>query len=175
MAAQPRWTLTRHWRGDIPKPGKAADRYRKLVSRWLRSFGPGTEGDLVWGWGSTKSAVRTAPAEVAAVQVSLDGGTHGWLLANDIDEAQDPGLWVALLPSLDPLVMGWQSRILYTGSHREQLFDSQGNAGTTIWVDGRVIGYMVQDGAGAVHLCLLERVLACAKCELQSEAKRLAE
>lgn len=74
-----------------------------------------------------------------------------------------------------PTVMGWQSRSFYIERHRKQLFDSQGNAGTTIWVDGRVVGYWVQDGAGAVHLRLLETISAHAHRELSSEATRLTE
>ncbi len=175
QTAHPRWTLTRHWLGNVPKPIKAADGYCQLMSRWLHTFGPGTEGDLVWWLGATKSAVRTALAELAAVEVSLDDGTHGWLLPGDIGEVADPGSWVALLPSLDPTVMGWQSRSFYIGGRREQLFDSQGNAGTTIWVDGRVVGFWVQDGAGAVHLCLLEQVSLRAHRELESDATRLTE
>lgn len=173
--AQPRWTLMRHWLGDVPKPSKSADGYRELVRRWLRTFGPGAEGDLVWWLGATKSVVRTALAELAAVEVSLDNGAHGWLLPDDLEEVRGPDPWVALLPSLDPTVMGWLSRGFYIQCHQEQLFDSQGNAGTTIWVDGRVVGYWVQDNAGAVHLRLLERVSARAHRELKSEATRLTE
>lgn len=173
--AQPRWTLMRHWLGEVPKPSKAEDGYRELVRRWLRTFGPGTEGDLVWWLGATKSAVRKALAELAAVEVSLDNGAHGWLLPDDLAEVRGPNTWVALLPSLDPTVMGWQSRAFYIQRHREQLFDIQGNAGTTIWVDGRVIGYWVQDSAGVVHLRPLERIAARAHRELKSEATRLTE
>ena len=171
--ARPRWTLARHWLGDAPQPCTAADGYRTLVHRWLRTFGPGTEDDLVWWLGATKTAVRAALAELAAVEVSLDRDTTGWLAPEDLDEAPDPGPWVALLPVLDPTVMGWHDRDFYLGPHGHRLFDAQGNAGTTAWVDGRVVGCWVQDGAGAVELRLLERVPARARRALRSEASRL--
>ena len=173
--AQPRWTLMRHWLGEAPKPGEAADGYRELVQRWLQTFGPGTEGDLIWWLGATKKAVRTALAELSAVEVTLDEGACGWLLPDDLEETPDPGHWVALLPALDSTVMGWLSRGFYVQHHREKLFDRQGNAGTTVWVDGRVVGYWVQDTAGAVHLRLLDRVSARADRELKLEAARLTE
>ena len=45
--------------------------------------------------------------------------------------------WVALLPVLDPTVMGWKSRGFYLDpGHVPHLFDTNGNAGTTAWVDG---------------------------------------
>ncbi len=173
--ARPRWTLTRHWLSHIPDPCNAADGFRELVRRWLRTFGPGTEDDLVWWLGATKTVVRAALAELAAVEVSLDHGAHGWLLPDDIEDTPDPGPWVALLPMLDATVMGWQSRGFYLDRHQQQLFDSQGNAGTTIWVDGRVVGYWAQDNVGAVRLRLLERVSARARRALESEALRLTE
>ena len=117
--ARPRWTLTRHWLDDVPAPWDAADGYRELVRRWLRTFGPGTEDDIVWWLGATKTVVRTAFAELDAVAVRLDRGATGWLLPDDLDEVPDPGSWVALLPVLDPTVMGWQGRDFYLGPHRD--------------------------------------------------------
>ena len=175
QTSQPRWTLMRHWLGRAPEPCQPADGYRELVARWLRTFGPGSESDLVWWLGATKGIVRAALRELAAIEVSLVGDVQGWLLPDDLREATDPDRWVALLPSLDPTVMGWQARTFYLGRHREDLFDTQGNAGTTVWVDGRVVGYWSQDGAGAVQMHLLEKVSARAKRELDSEAKRLTE
>lgn len=168
-----RWTLTRHWLGDVAEPRTVADGYRELVARWLRTFGPGTEDDIVWWLGATKTVVRAALAELSTVEVSLDHGVNGWLLPDDLDESPDPGPWVALLPVLDPTVMGWRVRDFYLGRHREQLFDNRGNAGTTAWADGRVVGSWVQDDAGSVQLRLLERVSARALRALQSEASRL--
>ena len=174
-SSQPRWTAMRHWLGEVPKPEEASVGYRELVVRWLQTFGPGTESDLVWWLGAAKTAVRAALRELNAVEVLLDRGARGWLLPDHLDEEVDPGRWVSLLPSLDPTVMGWQQRDFYVGSHRDQLFDVQGNAGTTVWVDGRVVGYWIQDGAGAVQLRLLETVSAHAHRELEAEAMRLTE
>ena len=180
--SRPRWTLTRHWLDDVPVPWDAADGYRELVRRWLHTFGPGTEDDLVWWLGATKTVVRAALAELDAVEVSLEangaklGGT-GWLLPDDLDEVPDPGSWVALLPMLDPTVMGWRGRDFYLGSAKlcDQLFDRNGNAGSTVWVDGRVVGCWVQDDAGVVQVRILERVSARARRSLDAEAARLTE
>lgn len=175
--SRPRWTLMRHWLGDVPLPLPASDGYREVVRRWLHTFGPGTEDDLAWWLGATKTVVRAALAELDAVAVSLEaklGGT-GWLLPDDLDEVPDPGSWVALLPVLDPTVMGWKGRDFYLGPAklRDQLFDRSGNAGTTAWVDGRVVGCWVQDDAGVVLVRLLERVSARARRALDAEASRL--
>lgn len=171
--SRPRWTLMRHWLDDVPTPWNAADGYREVVRRWLYTFGPGTEDDLVWWLGATKTVVRKALVELDAVAVSLDQGDIGWLLPDDLDAIPDPGPWAALLPVLDPTVMGWRGRDFYLGTHGAQIFDNRGNAGPTAWVNGRVVGCWVQDSAGVVQVRLLEPVSAHARRALDAEAARL--
>ena len=48
--------------------------------------------------------------------------------------------------------MGWYDRDWYLGGHRSQVFDTNGNAGPTIWWNGRVVGGWTQDGDGRVEL-----------------------
>lgn len=172
--SRPRWTLTQHWLDEVPAPWTAADGYRELVRRWLRTFGPGTEDDVVWWLGATKGVVRRAFAALDAVPVSLDGGGTGWLLPDDLSPVTDAGPWAALLPVLDPTTMGWKHREFYLGAHRPQLVDRNGNAGTTAWVDGRVVGCWVQDADGAVQVRLVEPVPAAAARALDDEAGRLS-
>lgn len=171
--SRPRWTLMSHWLANVPAVRKEADGWRELVRRWLRTFGPGTEDDIVWWLGATKGIVRAALAELDAVAVSLDSGATGWLHGDDLEETHDPGPWVALLPVLDPTVMGWKERGFYLGPHRERLFDRAGNAGTTAWADGRIVGCWVQDDDGIVAVRLLERVPASTRAALDQEARRL--
>ena len=170
-----RWTLTQHWLDGASPLGSAVDGYREIIRRWLHTFGPGTEDDIVWWLGSTKTVVRTALAELDAVSVSLDDGATGWVLPDDLDEVVDPGPWVALLPALDPTIMGWKARDFYLGPHRNQLFDNRGNAGTTVWVNGRAVGCWIQDADGVVQVRLLETVSSQAKRALETEAARLSE
>ena len=60
------------------------------MRRWLATFGPGTETDIVWWLGSTKTAVRRALADLEAVEVSLDGGGTGWVLPDDLEPGAGP-------------------------------------------------------------------------------------
>jgi hypothetical protein len=170
--SRPRWTLMEHWLGEVPQPLAPAEGYAALVRRWLWSFGPGTEADLVWWLGATKGAVRAALADVGAVEVTLDGGT-GWLLPDDLEPVATPEDWVALLPVLDAAVMGWKERGWYLGPHVPLLFDRNGNAGTTAWWNGRVVGCWVQDAAGTVSVRLVEDVPVAARAQLDAEAARL--
>jgi hypothetical protein len=174
--SRPQWTLMSTWLGEVPEPAKEREGYAELTRRWLATFGPGTESDLVWWLGSTKTAVRAALADVGAVEVGLDGRGTGWVLPDDPALAgPEPEVepWAALLPVLDPTVMGWKERDFYLGPHGPMLFDTNGNAGTTAWWDGRVVGCWVQDPDGVVVLNLLEDVGSDARAALDAEAARL--
>jgi hypothetical protein len=171
--ARPRWTLTEHWLGEPARPLDAAEGYRALVARWLRTFGPGTEADLVWWFGATKSAVRQALGELGAVEVALEDGV-GFLLPDDLDDVPVPEDWAALLPVLDPTVMGWKQRRFYLAPDDvPHLFDSNGNAGSTVWWAGRVVGCWVQDPDGVVTVSLLRDIGSEGRQALDAEAARL--
>lgn len=175
--SRPTWTTTQAWWGRaVPEALDARQGYAELVARWLWSYGPGTVEDLAWWLGGTKSAVRTALEDIGAQKVYLDEGSVGWLREDDLDPVVAAEPWVALLPLLDPTVMGWKGRAFYLGEHGPQLFDSAGNAGTTAWVDGRVVGAWVQDPDGVVQLRLLDDGVSPAAHEaLAAEALRLSE
>jgi hypothetical protein len=174
--SRPRWTLTRAWLGEQVPHASVDDGYRLLVERWLRRFGPGTEADLVWWLGATKAAVRRALGELAAVEVALEGGATGYLLPDDLDDEPEPDPWAALLPVLDPTTMGWKERSFYlVAEDVPHLFDTNGNAGTTAWWDGRVVGCWVQDADGVVRVHHLSESGEQARAALDEEATRLSE
>jgi DNA glycosylase AlkZ-like len=172
--SRPRWASMEDWLGEGLDASPEAEGVAGLVERWLRAFGPGTAADLKWWLGSTVAALRRALADVGAVEVDL-GGQTGYLLPGDLEPPQPVEPWAALLPPLDPTTMGWYERDWYLGIHREQLFDTSGNAGPTIWWDGRIIGGWRQDEAGAVVLQALEDMGADALRAIEDEAARLTE
>lgn len=174
--SRPTWTTTESWWGhDVPPALDSRKGYAELVSRWLWSYGPGTVEDITWWLGSTKTVVRAALEDLGAQKVALENGAVGWLRGDDVAPVADPEPWAALLPLLDPTVMGWKDRGFFLGPHAPQLFDSVGNAGTTAWVDGRVVGAWVQDADGVVQVRLLEQVSPAAHEALRGEARRLTE
>ncbi len=172
---RPTWTTTRTWLGEQPAPIDADRGWAELVRRWLWTFGPGTLADLVWWTGATKTIVRQALADVAAVEVSLDSGATGYLLPDDLAPVTHDEPSVALLPVLDPTPMGWQDRSFFLGDRMADYFDSTGNAGTTAWVDGRVVGCWVQDPHGTVRVHLVEPVSRAARSALDAEATRITD
>jgi hypothetical protein len=144
----------------------------RLVRRWLYAFGPATVADLKWWLGSTVAAVRRALSDVGAVDVDIDG-RPGVALPDDLDPVDPVDPSAALLPGLDPATMGWFERDWYLGAHRSALFDTNGNAGTTAWWDGRIVGGWGQSANGDVVLQLLEDVGAEGTAALEAEASRL--
>ncbi len=78
------------------------------------------------------------------------------------------------LPALDATTMGWQERDWYLGGHRAALFDTAGNAGPTIWVDGRIVGGWAQRRGGEIAPHLLDDVGEETRHAIDEEAARLA-
>ncbi len=171
--SRPLWTTMDAWLGDPPPPSTPAHGYAELVKRWLATFGPGTARDLQWWLGSTASAVTKALADVGAVEVGLSGGVSGWVLPGDDEPTEASAPAALLLPVLDSTVMGWKERDFFLGPHAAALFDRNGNAGTTAWWDGRIVGCWVQDPDGRVAVSLLEDIGADASRALEEEAERL--
>lgn len=167
------WVPAPSWL-DEPLPELDADTARaELVRRWLGAFGPGTLTDLRWWSGLTAAQVKAALAAIAAVEVSLDGGT-GLVLGDDDEPVPAPEPSAALLPALDPTTMGWKERDWYLGAHAVMLFDTNGNAGPTVWWDGRVVGGWMQRKDGEVVYGLLEDLGADARAAIDAEAARLS-
>lgn len=170
--SRPRWASMKSWLRTEITPQPQADGVAGLVEQWLRAFGPGTAADIKWWLGSTVAAVRRALADLHAVEVELDGQT-GYLPREDVEATDPVEPWAALLPALDPTTMGWFERDWYVGPHRAQLFDTSGNAGPTVWWDGRVVGGWRQSDTGEVVLQLLEDVGAEGLLNIEREAARV--
>ncbi len=123
----------------------------ELARLWLVRFGPGTETDLSWWAGWTKTDTRAALAACEAEPVTTTAGP-AWALPDSLDARVADEPWVALLPSLDPTVMGWKRRDFYLPPGGEAAWDSNGNAGPTMWVDGQVVGAWAQTKSGEIRL-----------------------
>ncbi len=152
-----RWAPSETWvPGGIPEI--AVDEARtELARRWLAAFGPAPVSDLTWWTGWTARQTTAALAGLQLVEVALDTGT-GVVLADDADQVAEVEPWAALLPALDSTIMGWSERSWYLGDHRPQLFDRNGNAGPTIWWEGRVVGGWAQRKDGEIAIRFLEDV-----------------
>ena len=146
-------------------------RQQLLAGRWLRRFGPATTSDLQWWMGWTVARTKQALTDCRAVETAVDDGV-GWLAQDDLGPViAEP--WVAVLPSLDPTTMGWKSRAWYLPAAASEAFDRNGNAGPTIWVDGRVVGAWAQDRQGEIRTHYFERVAASRRREVQARVAEL--
>ena len=170
---QYRWVPTARWLGHELERVDVAPAQAELLRRWLAAFGPATETDIRWWAGWTAREARAALAALPHAVVDLEGAT-GYVLADDLDAVERPEPSAALLPTLDPTTMGWKERDWYLGPHGSVLFDSSGNAGPTVWWDGRVVGGWSQSRDGEIAFKVLEDVGSDAVAAIEAEAARLA-
>lgn len=182
-----RYAATDRWLdgglGDLDERSAAGE----LALRWLRRFGPATAVDLQWWMGWTVARTKTALADSGAVACLLedeeahgdDGGVSltraGWLAPGDEDPVEPVAPWLALLPSLDPTTMGWKQRGWYLPARARHAFDRMGNAGPTIWVDGRVVGVWSPSEAGEVRTHLFDDLPAETRAAIAQRAAALAD
>jgi hypothetical protein len=171
-STQYRWLPIEAWLpGGLARPPAAAAR-ADLVRRWLAASGPATPDDLRWWTGWTAGQVTAALGQIEVNEVDLDG-SPGLVLRGDEETAPRERPWAALLPALDPTVMGWRDRRWFLGGHGGALTDRSGNIGPTVWWDGRVVGGWAQRAAGEIVFRLLEDVGAAAISAVEEEAERL--
>ena len=173
-SSQYRWAPFDQWVPAGLEEIEAAEARRRLAERWLRTFGPGTLTDLKWWTGWTVANTRAALEAVEAVEVRLADGV-GYVMPDDLDGVGEVGEWVALLPGLDPTVMGWKERSWFLGEHQRELFDANGNAGPTVWWNGRIVGGWGQRPSGEVVFELLEPVSSGVLARIESEVERLTQ
>ena len=173
-SSQYRWSSMARWLGAPLQTIPVADAQAGLAGRWLARFGPGTEADVRWWTGWTARETRAALAAVGATAVALEDGAPAYVLPDDLEPTARPDPWVALLPPLDPTTMGWTRRDWYLGPHRAALFDTAGNAGPTIWSDGRIVGGWAVLPSGEVVTRLLDDVGREATAAVEDERARLS-
>jgi Winged helix DNA-binding domain len=173
-SSQWRWSPVTQWLpGGMTRPPAPAAR-AELVRRWLAAFGPGTVADLRWWTGWTAGQVKQALAAVGPVEVELEDGGTGLVLADDVAPVPAASPWVALLPALDPTAMGWSGRDWYVGPRAANLFDRSGNIGPTVWCDGRIVGGWAQRADGEIAYRLLEDVGSESAAAVEAAAARFA-
>jgi len=172
-SGQYRWATTQHWLGAPLREVGHAEACSELLGRWLRSFGPATMTDIRWWTGWTAAQAKATLVAVDAAGVRM-GDDTGYVLPDDLDPVGDVGPWVALLPGLDPTTMGWKDRGWYLGDHAAELIDRNGNAGPTVWANGRAVGAWGQTEEGEVAVELFARLDAASRGRLDAERERLA-
>ena len=175
--SRPVWARVEDWlpgRTGLTAPLAEAEGYAELVRRWLWAYGPGTEADLVWWLGATKTAVRRALTDTGAVPVALHDGEPAWLHPDDIDPVPTPTPWAALLPALDPTTMGWRGRAFHVDpSTAATVYDKAGNGLPTAWWNGRIVGSWTQQADGHVTVAPHVDLPQTATAALQRRADQL--
>ena len=168
------WHTRQQWLDETAPPALDPNAAAiELVRRWLSAFGPAPFDDIKWWTGWTVRKLKPVLEAIDTVDVELDDGSLGLVLADDLGPTPPPEPWAQLLPSLDPTPMGWKERAWYLGDHEAPLFDRFGNIGPTVWLNGRIIGGWGQQSDGEVVIELLEDVGAEAAALIDARVERM--
>ena len=171
--SKPRWALMSDWLDDVPPAAKENEGYAEVAGGCARSA-PAPRTTSCGGW--ARPSAPSGPPSPRSVRSRChwtEAAPAGCCPTTRVPRA--PWSRGRVLPVLDPTVMGWKQRGFYLGEHTPQLFDRNGNAGTTAWWDGRIVGCWVQDDAGVVEVRLLEELPEQAGAALAAEAERLTD
>lgn len=166
------WTPTLDWLGEEIAGLDVAAAERELTGAYLRSFGPVTTTDVRWWAGWTATTARRALAAAGAVAIDTDDGP-AWVAPGDEAPDEPVDEWVALLPSLDSTLMGWKERAWYLPASSADAFDSIGNGGPTVWVDGVVVGAWAQRPDGEIRVHWFQDVPAGRRAQVADRAREL--
>ncbi len=170
------WEVIEHWIGSDGMTDVDADEaLTELIARHLATFAPATTTDLAWWTGLPKGQIRAALERCGVRTVSLDNaGEPGLVLLNDDLDAPAANGSAALLPGLDSTTMGWKQRNWYVDDTVDAgIFDRNGNAGPTVWFEGRVVGVWTQRSDGEVVSRLLDDIGLDGRASVDAEAERL--
>lgn len=174
-SSQYRWAVAAEWfDGALPRVTEEEGR-AGILRRYLETHGPATLVDVRWWTGWTAARAREALALIEHQQVELEDGSVGFQPPGDPGAGSVPDRVVSFLPSLDSSTMGWKERSWYLGPHGDEVFDTIGNAGPTVWLDGRIVGGWGQRTDGTVMYELLEEVSSEARALIDAEAGALGD
>ncbi len=138
-----------------------------IVKQYLASFAPVTENDIAWWTGFPKGEIRKIIENLENQITRLE--------SSDLDltyimrrsdreplESTKPSKQnVNLLPVFDPYIMGYKDRKRYIDpKYYDNIFDFNGNATSTIMLDGKVVGVwdFVEDKEPLARIFLFEEV-----------------
>ena len=153
--------------GPDRRPGSArseplptvADARAELVRRWLARLRPGDRDRPALVDGLDGPAIRAALAAVRCRRGRPRRGARASCSPTISSAIEPPGaVGRAAARRSITTTMGWKERDWYLGAHGPTLFDRNGNAGPTVWWDGRVVGGWSQRRDGEIVYRLLEDV-----------------
>ena len=162
------------WLRRAPAGHSPHDGHLGLIQRWLRVYGPGTETDIVWWLGSTKTAVRKALAELGAIEVDLDDGQTGYVLPDDVttDEPEPDDDAVILLPEWTRRRWAISTATSTSATCRASCSTQRQRRHHRV-VRGRVVGGWRPDGDKGIELVLCEKVPARVERALRERGEEL--
>jgi hypothetical protein len=154
-----------------------------LLHRYVGSFGPVAEEDIVWWTGFTKTelerALRTIEDQLSLVRL-LGVNRDYWMLRTDYRRCKlfraSKGKSVTLLPYEDPYTKGYKARDRLVDPSHERVAYPSGEVQPTILSNGRIVGTWTRSlrDSRIVRLIFFEKPEKAVEREATRKAKAMA-
>jgi Winged helix DNA-binding domain len=149
------------------------------VSPWICTLlglrGRLTRGSAVGSWPNPRPRWQLMEDWLGEPVAPFDARVGYSLLVERWPDRFGPGTVDDIVWWLGATTMGWKSRGFYLDPDDvAYLFDTNGNAGTTAWWNGRIVGCWVQEPSGEVRIVARRRLSREAAHALDAEAERLS-
>ena len=156
------WSVTDQWLPRWDRRRGRRHRRRRTGAQLPRSLrsGDARRPAVVGRLDGRHDPQRARPRSTRSRWTSTTEGSGGCWPDDVDDDLREPEPWIAFLPALDPTTMGWKQRAWYLGdlaTFGGPVFDRNGNAGPTIWMDGRVVGGWAQRKSGEISYSAARR------------------
>jgi Winged helix DNA-binding domain len=158
------------------KPGRAPAA-REAVRRFLRFYGPATEGDFAdWTGVPKPDATRLWKAVDGELSEVGTGKRKGWLLSDDVGDldAPEPATGIRLIPPGDPYLQKPNRPLLAPEAElRKRLFRPVASPGAVL-ANGRLVGLWRAKAKRDKAEISVEKLGRIARADLEEEAQRVA-
>ncbi len=137
------WISTDAWlnqKGDNQNP---EDCRKKLVQKYIKSYGPVTFNDIAFWTGHTKNDLRQTIEELKSdlIVEKYSWDRNEYYSLNSTESLGEKMDGVIILPRFDSLMMGWENRDrIIPNGHLRKISANAGIIKATILVDGFVCG-----------------------------------
>jgi hypothetical protein len=151
-----------------------------VVKSYLKSYGPVSKTDVIWWTGFNKGDIKKILHELIEKNEAVLLSEGGESLYMEIEDRRkfeqfesDNNTIINILPAMDSYIMGYKNRShILDNDLWNYIFDRNGNATSTVCLNGRVAGIWDFDKKAGMKLYILQSIDDCEMEHILEEVRR---